>query len=260
MKKILYIIIIIFSFTNVYPQWEFQYFVIKLGMNHHAFSPQPDTDNYLFLKTFNGEMKLYPDSIFFPDYMPGFNIGFDFHFDFTNDMGGIIIGAHYNTYGISEKYTTIDHNYYLIRKHRIHSVSFPLYVKFGKEIFDQQRYFTAGLKYNMNFAMQTCENVNWLDKPACTWADKNMFTNNNILLFLGFNYMIFNIELDFMPKNFLNPAYSVNVGTQKDKFIVFPYKGQPQKLFFLHTNITIPLSPWITTKSYFFNRLFRIFK
>lgn len=259
MKYILILIFLGFG-INTYAQWEFNYFVLKAGANHHMLSKQPEPLNSFFLHTVEGDLRLMPDSTFFPDYVPGFQVGLNFHFDFPNDKGGVIIGAEYLNQGVSSKYTTIDGDYYLIQTHRINSVSLPLMVKFGKEIFDQQKYFFAGIRFNVNFGLQTIENVSWTAIPKKSYAKDYLFVNNNIGFVAGFNFLVFNFEFDFYPLTFLDKLYSVNVGTETDKFITFPYANQPDKLMFLQTNLYIPISSWTTSKSYFMHNIMRNFK
>ena len=256
-KKIILIIIILNISLSVYSQWEFKYFVLRLGANHHLLSPQPDTLNNLYLNTYDGEMSLVPDTAFFFDYVPGFHAGLHFNFDFSNDRGGIVAGVEYQNSGISEKYITEQGGFSLVRTHRIHSVDFPLYVKFGREIFDQQKYFFGGVKYSINFAMQTREKVNWAIEPLTTWYSEDQFDQTSITLFIGFNFLIFNLEFDFMPSTFLNKEYSTNVGNSTS---INPYATQQDRIFFIKTSMTVPLSAWTTNKSYFIHKIIRKIK
>ena len=259
MKKIIILFIIINISLSAYSQWEFKYFVLRFGANHHLLSPQPDTLNNLYLDTYDGEMRLFPDTAYFFDYVPGYHAGLHFHFDFSNDMGGIVAGVEYQNSGISEKYVTSQGGYSLVRTHWVHSVGFPLYIKFGREIFDQQKYLFAGVKYNINFAMQTREKVSWAIEPRTTWYSENQFAQNNIVILLGFNFLIFNLEFDFMPSTFLNKEYAIGGGGPNPQTIK-PYSSQKDRIFFIKTSINIPLSPWTTNKSYFLHKLVRKFK
>lgn len=260
MKILFFTIISVFIGFNAYSQWEFNYFVFKAGANHHMFSKQPEPVNSFFLHTLEGELRLEPDSIFTPDYVLGFQAGLNFHFDFPSDKGGIVIGAEYLNQGVSSKYVTIDQQYYLIQTHRINCVSFPLMLKFGKEIFDQQKYFFVGARFNVNFGMQTIDEVSWTDIPKENYTTNNLFVNNNFGVVAGFNFLVFNFEFDFYPFTFLNKQYSYNVGTTVDKFMAFPYAGQPDNIMFLQTNLYIPISSWTTSKSYFMHNIMRMFK
>ncbi len=260
MKKFYIIIFIIFANFSAYSQWEFNYFVLKIGMNHHLLSAQPENSEAMFLHTVEGDFQLHPDSAFFPDYVPGIQAGLNFHFDFTNDKGGIIIGAEYLNAGISSKYSTDNKKYSIIQTHRINSVSVPLLVKFGNEIFNQQRYFTAGIRFNFNFGLNTIEQASWTDIKRTTYDDQLVFVNNNLVFVAGFNFLLFNMEFNFFPQTFLDKQYSTNLGSNTDKFIIQPYKYQPDNLMFIQTSLYIPLSSWTTSKSYFFHNLMLMFK
>lgn len=254
MKKIIISSILILSFTNIFAQWEFRYFVVRTGATHHLFSKQPAQNNNFFLNTSDGHMRLAPDTAsFFIDYVPGINFDLHFHFDFNNDKGGIVVGAEYTNIGISARYKSIYGDYSLTQTHRVNTVGVPVYVKFGNEIFDQQKYFFAGAKYNLNLSATVTDKVNWTSKTTTQAVNENALIENNLSFFVGFNFMFANIQLEYMPESFLNPEYSITKGTQKIK----PYSTQPQNLFFVRTSITVPLSEWTTNKSYFLSRLLR---
>jgi len=258
MKKYILFTIFLTISSITFAQWEFQYFDLKVGLNHHAFSPQPDTLNNLYLKTPDGQMRMFPTEKFF-DYVPGINAGLHFHLDFQNDNGGFIIGAEYFNYGTSSKYENFNKFYTLTSTKRIHGIGIPMYVKFGNEIFDKQQYFFAGLQYNINVTLQTFERVNWIVDYRSTWVKNTEFTKNNTIIFIGFNYLIVNIELDFMTKNFLNAAYSVNKGTTEKPYIIAPYTVQTKNLFYLKTSVNIPLSEWTTRKNYWLHKTMKRF-
>ncbi len=260
MKKILITIIFIFANLLAFSQWEFNYFVLKVGLNHHLLSSQPTNSQAFFLHTVEGDYQLFPDTSFFPDYVPGIQAGLNFHFDFTNDKGGIIIGAEYMNAGISARYSTVDEKYSLIQTHRINAISVPLLVKFGNEIFNQQRYFTAGIRFNFNFGLHTIETVSWTDIKKTDYVDELLFVNNNLIFVAGFNFLFFNMEFDFFPQTFLDKEYSTNIGSANDKLVIQPYKYQPDNLMFVQTNLYIPLSSWTTSKSYFFRNLMLMFR
>ncbi|MBN2662501.1 MAG: hypothetical protein JXR68_02525 [Bacteroidales bacterium] len=257
MKRILTIIFLIVVSLNVFAQWEFNYFVLKVGANHHMFSPQPKGTSTMYVNTPDGEYRLEPDSTFISDYVPGFQVGLNFHFDFSNDMGGIIIGAEFQNKGISAKYLTISKEYNLLQTHRVNSISVPFFVKLGKEIFDQQRYIFGGVRFNVNFGLLTIDKVNWITEPRMSYSKDKFFVNNNINFALGVNFLIFNVEFNFYPDTFLDKLYSQNVGTENDPFWVKTFENQPDKLMFLQTSIYIPISSWTTSKSYFMHKIFR---
>lgn len=259
-KKLIILFVILLGInTFSYSQWEFQYFVLKAGVNHHMFSPQPDTVNNFFMKTPYGEMRAIPTKQF-SDYIPGFNVDLHFHLDFQNDKGGIVAGIQYFNYGISSKYANFDTLYTLIASHRVYGIGIPFIIKFGNEIFNDQKYFFAGVQYNINLSMQKIETVNWSAIPKKVMVKNTEFIKGQPVFLFGFNYMIFNIELNFMPKNFINQDFGVSVGPEGKEVVVRPYTGQPDKLFYLKTSLNIPLSPWTTKKNYTLHKIVKRLK
>lgn len=223
------------------------------------FSPQPDTLNNLYLYTPDGEMRMFPTEKFM-DYVPGINASMHFHLDFQNDKGGIVAGISYFNYGISAKYENHNQLYYLTTTQRVNGVGIPFFVKFGNDIFNDQRYFTLGVQYNLNLALQTIESVNWITESKSIWTKDNQTIKGHPVFFFGFNYLILNFQIDYMPKSFLYHDYTKNVGTSEIPVYAKPYENQPDNLLFFETSINIPLSPWTTRKSYAVNRIVKRIK
>jgi hypothetical protein len=260
MKKIL-VLISIFTFFcgTAFSQWEFQYFVLKVGVNHHMLSPQPDTLNNYYLSTPVGEMRLFPSETYM-DYVPGINADLHFHLDFQNDKGGVVAGLQYFNYAISAKYENFNQQYFLYSTYRVNGVGIPLLVKFGNDIFNDQRYFFFGVQYNLNIALQTVETTNWLTESTVVWAKDNQVIKSQPVFCFGFNYLVFNFELDYMPKNFLNPEYLKNVSSSDNPVYIKPYSFQPNNLFYFKTSLNIPLSPWTTKKNYTLHKIIKRLK
>jgi len=255
MKKLIIISIFFLVISKIsYSQWEFQYFVLKVGINHHIASPQPDTLNNLYINTPDGEMKMTPSKQYL-DYVPGVNISLHFHLDFQNDKGGIVSGISFFNYGISAKYENFNQKYYLYQTQRINGIGIPFFVKLGNDIFNDQKYFIFGVQYNLNLMLQTIDATNWITTKRVVQAKDNQFISGNPIFFIGFNYMIFNFQIDFMPDSFLNHEYSVNVGNTEYSENIQPYKNQPDNLLYIETSINIPLSKWTTRKSYTINKI-----
>ena len=261
MKKLAFLIIILISFVTIsQAQWEYNYFVIRAGLTNQFINPQPKESNGLYLNTLEGDYRLIPDTSVFFKYNLGFNVGLDFHFDLRNDMGGFIIGAGYMNYVFSNKFITPDKDYYLIRTMTMHSISFPIFIKFGYHIFQYQQYFFIGARVNWNFALDISEEVNWSSTIKTHTYYKGYFVPYNPVVMAGFNFLFFNIEADFMPESFLNKDLSINVGTAGDPYYIKPFANYPDQLFFITTSIYIPLSPWSSTRSYFLSKWLKLFK
>ncbi len=261
MKKIIFLTYLLFIFvSNAFGQWEYDYFVIRAGFTNQFLNPAPQASDGLYIKTLEGNYRLEPDTALFFRYNLGYDAGLDFHFDLTNDMGGFIIGAEYMNYSFTNKFITPTKDYYLIRTFTMHSVSFPVFIKFGYHIFEYQRYAFVGVRMNWNFAMDITEEVTWTAQIKTKTITKGYFKPSNPIIIAGINFLFFNIEADFMPQTFLDKDYSINVGTAGDPYYIKPFAKYPDQLFFVTTTFYIPLSPWTSKRSYFMSQWFKLFK
>ncbi len=262
MKRLYLIPFLIFITLQTQAQWsEFNYFVFKAGITNQFLNPSPSSGSGLFINTFGGDKELIPEKNKFLKYNQGFNIGMDFHFDWHNDMGGFIIGAEFHNFSVSNKFITERPDYYIIRTMTVYSASFPAMVKFGYEIFNLQRYAFVGVRMNWNFRMDLSEVASWNSVPRIktyTQAD-NIYQPFSAVIVGGINFLFFNIEADLFPRSFLNKNYTINVGTDTAPFIIRPFETYPDYNFVINTTIYIPITPWTTTRSYFLNRLARMF-
>lgn len=256
-KTIITAFLIVLSLST-FAQWEFNYFVLKLGANHNMFSPQPQNYENLYMDTPEGIYRLAPDSIYLPDYVPGITAGVDFHFDMPNDKLGFVVGINYQNKGISAKYHTLLKDYTLIQTYRINTVSIPAFIKVGNDIFNMQSYFFAGVRFDVNFAMSLTESASYkAASESVLFTDNNYFNPSNVGIVFGYNFFLFNFELSYYFQNFFNKSYSQNVGTPNDPYNVYPFKCQPDNIFFFQTSIYVPLSSWTKNRVYFLNRWFR---
>ncbi len=274
MRKYILILTIfaLFTATQSYAQWEFQYFTLRAGANHNALSAQPTYYSRLFLTTPDGMMKAKPSAQYI-DYVPGVNAGLFFHWDFESDKGGLVIGGEIANLGFQSKYETYEEkeyrngdivdpspvlekaNYSCIRTYRLTTFSIPVMLKFGREIYQDQQYMYVGGQYNMNLSLKTIDQGSWSTTKSIVKGTPDEIIKSNLVFFIGYNYSIFNIQLDYMMKNFLNPefVYVDKISTAKYK----PYGNQPQNLFYLKTSINLPLSEWTTKRYYFMYKLWR---
>ncbi len=258
MRKIIYFIILFILLNNInsYSQkWgEYQYFVLRVGMTHNLLSGTPGTFDNKFLKTPKGEIQLKPVSSI--GYIPAWHIDLYFHYDFSSDKAGIIFGIEYNNGGVSTEYETISNNYTLVEKFRANKIAVPLLLKFGREIFDDQRYIFVGVQYNLNLMLSKTEKVSWINDPLKSKGNIEELRRDNLSFIIGFNYMIFNIQLEYMPQNFLNKDYEITF----DNINYKPFENINQNLFFIKTSFTLPLSDWAGTKNYKVRRFIRKIK
>lgn len=258
MKKIISLQIFILVFYSfAFSQWEFNYFAIKGGAIHNFYSLKPAPTETFYLKTPDGYWKLKPDTNFYSDYVLGGNIQLDFHIDMPNDKLGFIFGLSLQNKGYQTKFLTTNNEYFLYQTYRITSVSFPAYIKFGKEIFDLQHYGFIGARFDINLGLLITDKASYSAVPKTLLVAESYFTNNNLAIVAGYNFFIFNFELDFYLSNFMNPNYEINIGTNKDPYIIKPFENYPKFTYFFTTSINIPLSPWTKTRIYFLRYLFR---
>ncbi len=260
MKKHLLLILLVISSLHLFSQWgEFNYFVIRLGVTHQFLNPAPLSSNGLFINSYEGDRYLIPDTNKFLKYNGGFNVGLDFHFDWHNDMGGFIIGAEYYNFSVTNKFVSASSDDYILRTLTIHSVSFPIFVKFGYEIFNLQRYAFLGARFNWNLQLDISEEASWNSELRTQSHRDQIMHQYNYVIMGGINFLFFNVEADFFPQTFLNKNYQINVGTETNPYIIKPFASYPNTYFVISTSIYIPLSPWATTRSYFLNRLLKMF-
>ena len=254
MKKILLFIAFLLFLINgqVAAQkfGEYQYIVFKAGINNNfAITGTKAYDNrYLMSPT--GNVRLEALNQF--NYTPGGQIGLQYHYDFKSDQGGIIFGLMYENYGIAASYKTIDDQYTLTERHKMHAVTIPAFVKFGVEIFDQQSYGYAGVQYNLNIALMEIQSVDW--EPTRRYIlPKEQMRPENFTFVLGYNYLIFNIELNYLPQNFFKTDYEVDINDN----IITPFEVQPNNLIYVKSSLTLPLNDWAGSKNYKFKKFIR---
>jgi hypothetical protein len=254
MKKISLISLLIITSVQVFGQWEYSYFAFKLGASHNFFSPQQTTagnmvvrnenDNFIQLYTAK-ELNIAPKINYTAD--PVFE--FQFHYDFQNERQGVIFAVNYSALTISQFFYTKDSEKPALRRNiTLNSVGFPLIMKFGDRIFAEQRYFFAGMQLNFNHSIKIKEEVPWSVNPYIRNGEKDEFVKQSYSLILGFNYLIFNLQLNYLPNSFLNKHF-VN------EDLVAVYSQQKGDIFYIKTSFVFPLTPWLSTKNYWLFRL-----
>jgi len=263
MKKIyLTIIIIGFLFTSAFSQFggneEYRYLSIKAGFTNSFLDNQPDSIGSKFLKSPYGDIQLIPDKNYF-GYTTGYYGSIHYNYDLESGNDGLVVGASYNSYGISAKYHTPNENYWLIENQYVSNVSFPVYIKLGKDYYDKQFYVYAGGSYDMNILLRQTEEVGWKTDILNTELDKNMLLKKNISGIFGINYMFLNIEANYVFGGFLNKDYQLLLydGQQTVK----PFEKFPNKVLYIKAGLTIPLNSWTPRQIYSLEKWFRkVFK
>ena len=247
MKKLI-ILVFIFVSTLTYSQWnsEFDYFSLKFGAVHSMFDKQPDLLVNKMLDYKGDHYQLLPDSSYF-GYVPGYYGSFLYNHDLKNDNIGLSIGLEYKMYGISAKYVTPNGQHWLIENHKVSQVSVPVFIKYGKKFYEPQKYIYAGFAYNYNLLLSKTEKVDFTEDIKNIELSKDMLNKSNISAFVGFNYMFFNLQADYVFGNFLSSTYQEDY---PDGSSARPYEGQPQGIIIIKTGLTFPLNSWTARKWY----------
>jgi len=257
MKKLLAIISLILMHSVANAQWEYAYFVFDAGINHNFSGPKPDSINNTFVSTPDGEYQLFTKTdVQKNNYLPyalGYYVGLDFHYDLKGDNGGIVIGAHYNNNAFRYHYVTLNQAYGMAQQYNAYSLSFPLYIKAGKKIFKQQKYYFFGAKYNMHLSLKETHKPDWTEQTSVRWADKAEITEASTSIIAGINYYTLRVELEYTRKPFFNSLYT-------DLNQVPLYSSAAGNYLFLKTSFTMPLNDWIFLVSWKAEKFRRKFK
>ncbi|MBO4244574.1 MAG: outer membrane beta-barrel protein [Bacteroidales bacterium] len=256
MKKLTIVLILLIStyaISTAQVRWEFNYFALEIGMNH-TFAGAPDSLQNFVVSTDNGKVPVYP--VKNVEYAPGFNLGLQFHHDFNNDKSGIVFGVTYSSYAAASRYSSADKSLELKQINRVTCVGFPVYLKFGHQIYNNQGYFYFGAQFNLNLGMTTSEKLKNNSTKVKHKQDKETYNAFSTPIFAGFNYKLFNMRFSVMPQHFLNKDYQISVGNIDNTQTVTPYGAQPKVLFYISTGFLIPLSQWTTNRSYLLSKIF----
>ncbi len=250
MKKSIIIIFILIT-TYSFSQWdsEYDYFSIKIGANHSVLSPQPDTLLNFMLLSKNGQdhLQLFPDTSFNINYVPGYYGSLMYSHDLKSNNAGISIGLEYKMYGIAANYYTASIPSYTLKEtYRVSQVTVPVYIKYGKKFYESQKYLYGGVSYSYNLFLSKTDNVSYSATSSTTQPAnyKEMLRKSNLAAILGFNFMFFNFEANYVIGNFLSPDYT------NSTLEVNVYEGQPKGTLLIKTGLNVPINSWTTRKIY----------
>ena len=258
MKKSIFIIFIFIS-TYSFSQWnsEYDYFSLKLGAAHTMFTPQPDAlaNKMLVSKDGLDNYLVVPDDGFNLNYVPGYYGTFMYNHDLKSNNAGVSLGIGYKTYGISANYHSISlpTEFKLREVYHVSQVSIPFYIKYGKKFYETQKYFYGGASYSYNLFFSKSDYVSYTKLARTTQPTnyKEILNKSSIAAVLGYNYMFFNLELNYAFGNFLSKSYT------DDVLNIQPFIGQPQGALIIKTGVTIPLNSWTSRKVYSVEMWFR---
>ena len=254
MKKSI-ILIFIFISTYSFSQWdsEYDYFSVKFGATNTIFTPQPDTllNHMLLSKNGQDHLRLFPDTGFNFNYSAGYFATFIYNHDLKSNNAGISLGVEYKNYGIKANYysESLPTSYNLKETYRVSQVTIPVYIKYGKKFYDKQKYVYAGASYSYNLFLSKTEDVSYSEVNLNTQPEdyKEMLRKSNIAGIVGFNYMFFNFEANYVFGNFLSNNYEE---TFADGSIIKTFDGQPKGTLIIKTGLNVPINSWTTRKVY----------
>ena len=252
MKKISILLISFLIISGLFAQEseksEFRYSAIKFSIIH-GYSLQPPANDNVLLKTPLGDM-LKTNPTLAINYVPGFAFSWNYHFDAKSNKLGFVTGLEVQNNGFQSKYKTESGTYSVVDRYRVLSVGVPFYAKFGvKNIFRNQTYIIFGLQYNYYAYTQNIQkaNANWSAERYSSLMSGEQRRKSGLAVLLGFNYNIFNIQLEFWPMSPVNNKYL----TQVEGAQISPYSHIDFKTgFYLKTGINVPLSRWLTTRNW----------
>lgn len=263
MKKIAFLIIILTTTLYSYSQTsvnkgaksEYRFFGIKAGVTHNFSFPLIEND-YVLLKTPKGDMLKSFNIVPFT-YTPGANFSIIYNFDFKNDQAGVVFGAEFSNFGFSNSYRSLELNYVVTEAMRVTTLSIPVYLKFGDNIYKNQLYGTFGLQYNMYLSTKVIQNANWNEMNYIGTVDKQASRTSSFSLIAGFNYNVYFLNLQFLTPNFIAKDYS----TITEEGTVRPYQHiNFTNSLYLTTGVNIPLTRWLTARNWTAEQIRRFFK
>ncbi len=258
-KSFLIISIFILSASSVFAQWdsEYDYFSFKFGAVNTLFSGQPDTllNKILVAKNGYDHYQLFPDTGFNFNYVPGYYGSFIYNHDLKNNNVGVSLGIDYRMYGVASNYYTKSIPEYTYREvYNISQISVPAYIRYGKKFYETQKYIYGGLSFNYNLMLSKSEQVSYSETGKTVELSKDVLKKSNVSAIAGFNYMFFNVELDYVFGSFLSKDYTLDLA---DGSTIKPYEGQPNHAFFIKTGLTVPINSWTPRKVYAIEMWFR---
>lgn len=256
MKKYIILFVIFLSFNSILnaQKNEYRYAALKFGITHNYnfFAARNNTD--VMLRTSNGDMLKEPLAGF--NYIPGGAFSFLYHLDSKTDKYGFVIGVEYQNNGFRSKYISENDKFTLVDQFRVQAVGVPFIFKFGgSNIYINQKYLFVGVEYNYFLYVQNIQKTNWNDGKISSHVISpiNGARKSGFVGILGFNYYIFNFQAEYWASNYIFPGY------QNLENNIKPYSHLPNFNIFLKTSVTVPLTRWLTTKSWTAERVRRIF-
>ena len=261
MKKIVILIILFLTINSLLAQddtegkSEYRYSALKFSIVHNYTLPFSD-NNSVLIQTPYGDM-LKTNHNFSLNYVPGIAFSWNYHFDAKNDKWGVVTGLEVQNNGFQSKYQTANKKYWVVDRYRITAVGIPILIKFGgKNIFRNQTYAFVGAQFNYSIITQNIQKSSWSAERFATILTEEI-NKTGFVAFAGFNYGVYNIQLEFWPISPIDSKFSPQVEGK----IISPYSHINLKSgFFIKTGINVPLSRWLTTRNWTAEKIRRALK
>jgi len=257
MKKFLVLTTLIFfafNFLNAQKN-EYRYFSIRTGLSHNYNFFSNNNNTQILLRTEYGDMMKTTRGI---NYIPGVYFDLNYHIDMKSDKYGIVIGLETQNNGFSYKYISTSGAYKLTDQFRVQAIGLPIYFKFGgRNIYINQQYVFFGVQYNYYLVSENIQKASWMNKKYYHALSAEERKNSGVAAILGFNFFIYNFQVELWTTNYVFPGYSETAGLHN--IVYTPYSNIPKFNYFIKTGINVPLNRWLTTKSWRAERIRRMF-
>ena len=176
---------------------EFNYFSVSGGIIHSlgTFHETGETSK-AFVTTQSYEQLISKDQ-FRLIYELAYNLGLFYHHDFKNDDMGLALGIHYQNYPYKSIFYTEISDYELSESTNIHTLSLPIYFKYGKKFYEPMRYLYFGAQINYHFKGK--QFYDYTFGHITYYLTKDELNNLTPSFFIGFNYKILKLIFTILP-------------------------------------------------------------
>ena len=179
---------------------EYRYWNFVMGLNFGFGSTLGDSRSDLYLKTNVGD---FPQEKKGFTITPGYHVGFVYNYDLLNNRMGVVAGVEFINYGVQNNYKSTRNDMKVKDRYRAMGVCIPILYKFSSsDIYRDMKYFCAGIKPVINFAVKEKQIADgWTaDNYGGAVDDKNAFA---MAATVGFNYSMLSVNVDYMFKEFV---------------------------------------------------------
>jgi len=258
MKKIYFTSILLFITLGLIAQkTEYRYGAIKFLLIHN-YSIVPASNPSVLFKTPKGDMIKTQGS--YLNYVPGLAFSYNYNLDAKNDKWGLVLGLEVQNNGYQSSYKTSNenNNYTATDRYRTTTVGLPVYLKLGdRNIYRNQSYLTIGFEYNYYLYVQNINTANWTSQRFSRLLDGDEKRGSGVAFILGYNYNIYNVQLEYWFSNYVNKKYI----TQADGINATPFaQVNFSNSIFIKTGINIPMTRWLTAQNWRAEQIRRFFK